>query len=256
MATPNKADSKEEQEKTIGKEAASQQANNGAPTTDDIREEVKATQSEVADLYERARRELNESVNRLRYEMSKFDVDEARQRARTWVEENPTLAVFLALGGGIVAGKLLSSAFRSPPPPTFGEKVRRQSNVVAKQARHLAHDVGEAVSDASGVLVRKAGQASTTAAQRARELGDVVARRAEELAAIAAEQAAELGDTVAERSVRTAHTFQEQAGEVADVARHKAEHGFDMAESAYNAAKTVLAAVVVKKVSDWIRRIA
>ncbi|MDX1548397.1 MAG: hypothetical protein R3247_15470 [Rhodothermales bacterium] len=211
---------------------------------------------EAADAYTRARRELNASIDRLRYEMAQFDADKARARARTWVEENPMLAVFLAIGAGILAGKVISAAFRPPPPPTLGERLRSGGHRLAARTRHYAQDVGSAAAVTGERLARRAGAVSETVAEHARELGEVVAHRAEELAAEAAEQAGVLGEVVADRSARAAHSFKVHAAETGTAAREKAEHGFDLAESAFNAAKTVLAAVVVKRAADWIRRIA
>ena len=251
MAKRDKQNPNVEKEKPLADEAAAAEATNGTPP-DDLTE----AEADVARAYEETRRELGSHLDRLRREMAQFDAAQASQRARTWVEDNPTLAVFLALGAGIVAGKLLTAAFRPPPPPSLGERIRRQSNQLARQAKGYAHDVGGSLEAAGSSLARRAETLTDTVSVHARDLGETVARRAETLAAVAAEQAAELGESVAEQSVRAARGLQSSASDAAGTVRDKASSGYDFAESALGAAKTVLAAVVVKKVSDFLRRVA
>ncbi|MFQ5572445.1 MAG: hypothetical protein ACE5G0_22450, partial [Rhodothermales bacterium] len=68
------------QEKTIGKEKAqAEESSNGAPTGDAVGEKVDDKAAEVTATYQRAKQELNEAVSKLRYEVSKLDVEQARQ---------------------------------------------------------------------------------------------------------------------------------------------------------------------------------
>lgn len=246
-------------EKTLGKEQA-QAVANGAPADaaaasaeatpgQAIKEEVKAKAADVSETYHRARQELQDSVARLRREVSEIDVDQARQRARTWVEENPALAVALAVGAGLVIGRLLSAALTPKPPPPLSERLRMQSRRLASQAQRYAHDVGDVVSE-------RASEAVDALARKAHDFGEEVVRRAGEVAESATERAAALGEAVAERSAKTAHALQDTARELPGAVREKASHGVDFAESLLKAARAVTAAVLVKKVTDWFRRVA
>ncbi len=243
-------------EKTLGKEQAAQ-VTNGAPAdaaeaaaeAGGIKEEVKEKATEIAETYARARQELQDSVAKLRREVAKIDVEQARERARTWVQENPTLAVALAVGAGLVIGRLLSAALTPKPPPPLSERLRLQSRRLASQAQRYAHDVGDVVSE-------RASEAVDALARKAHDFGEEVVRRAGEVAESATERAAALGEAVAERSAKTAHALQDTARELPGAVREKASHGVDFAESLLKAARAVTAAVLVKKVTDWFRRVA
>ena len=116
MAEPDEKKGQSQPDKTLGKKDAPE-ANNGAASEATQPEEVEQVANDLAERYANAKREINESINRLRYEMAQFDAAKAREQARHWVEENPALAAFLAVGAGIVIGKLVSKAFQPPPPP-------------------------------------------------------------------------------------------------------------------------------------------
>ena len=258
MAESEEQQDQANQDKTIGKQA--DEATNGAATEDELREKAEQAADDIAGAYADARRELNESMNRLRYEMAQFDAAQARARARTWVEENPVLAAFLAVGAGIVVGKLIAKAVRPAPPPTLGERLRQQSRSLASRAQHVAHDLGDVVaaraSEAGEGLARRASKASASVSRHARDLGDIVAQRAEEIADEAADQVGALGDTLSEQSHDAGRALRRQAAEAADSIKSSADQGISWAESGLNAAKTVAAAYVVKRFADWIRKAA
>ena len=92
---------KTEQETPIGTD----QTLPGDPATDSVAEDpagedTETKTAEVAAAYQRAKNELNEALDKLRHEMSKFDLEKAWKQARTFAEENPTLSIFLAVGDG------------------------------------------------------------------------------------------------------------------------------------------------------------
>jgi hypothetical protein len=70
----------------------------------------------------------------------------------------------------------------------------------------------------------------------------------------ASEQASGWGDSVAERADPAVRALQEAGEEIAGAARTRVSSSLDMFDSLVNVAKTVTAAVVVKKVTDWLRR--
>lgn len=215
--------------------------------------------------YERARNELQNAVARLRAEVSRVDLAQARLQARNWVRENPELASLLAIGGGLLVGRLISSAFKPAPPPTLGERLRQRADVLTTQAQRLAEDVAAAI--ASGAVVAGSAVAKTAkvASAQAQEVGETLARRAGEAAAAASHGAAELGEVLADRA-RTygdsaahfaeaaAHSIEKSAGKIERKLEKRASRGADYAESALNAARTIVAAAVIRRVNQWLRK--
>ncbi len=268
---------KAEQEKTIGK-AETQAAANGAqpeeampeeaPTEDAVAEEAGAEDAvkeevtdktdEIAATYERAKQELNEAVSKLRDELKQLDLEKARQQARTWVEENPTLTVFLALGAGIVVGRLIAGALKPAPPPPLSQRLKSQGRELASQAKYYAHDVSDVVAERAievgDAIVRRARELGEDVTRRARELGEDITRRATDAVAASSERAADWGESISERSSRAAHAVQDTAEEVAGSAKARTGHSLDVFDSLFNTAKSITAALVVKKVTDWLRR--
>ena len=219
----------------------------------------------AADAYDRARTELQNALSRLRSEIEQVDVAQARLKMREWVRENPELASLLAMGGGLLLGRLVSKALTPAPPPSMSERLRSRADLIARQAQSLAEDVAAAVAGgavvAGGAMARRARKVSEQAQDASVELS----RRARRAAGVASKGAAELGDTLAER----ARTLGHSAAELADTAAHtieksatrvqkdlkkRASRGGDYAESMLDAARTIVAAAVIKRVNDWIRR--
>ncbi len=287
MAKKKTQQEKAEQEKTIGK-AETQSAANGAqpeeampeeaPTEDAVVEEAGAEDAvteetgaedavteevtdktdEIAATYERAKQELNEAVSKLRDELKQLDLEKARQQARTWMEENPTLTVFLALGAGIVVGRLIAEALKPAPPPPLSKRLKSQGQELASQAKYYAHDVSDVVAERAievgDAIVRRARELGEDVTRRARELGEDITRRATDAVAASSERAADWGESISERSSRAAHAVQDTAEEVAGSAKARTGHSLDVFDSLFNTAKSITAALVVKKVTDWLRR--
>lgn len=268
MAKKKTEQEKAEPEKTIGK-AEAQAASNSAPpkasmpeeaVTEDLGAEDAAPEidktDEIAATYERAKKELTEAVSKLRDEIKQIDMEKARQKARTWVEENPTLTVFLALGAGIVVGKLLAEALKPAPPPPLSKRLKSQGRALASQAGHYAHDVSDVVADRAAevgeAIVRRARELGDDVTRRARELGEDVTRRATEAVAATSERAEDWGEAVSERSGRAAQAVHDTAEEVAG--RVKARAGLGVFESLFNTIKSITAALIVQKVTEWLRR--
>ncbi|MFQ5572540.1 MAG: hypothetical protein ACE5G0_22935, partial [Rhodothermales bacterium] len=197
-------------------------------------------------------------VSKLRYEVSKLDVEQARQQARTWVEENPTLALFLALGAGIAAGRLLSEALKPAPPPPLSQRFKAQGRELASQARHYAEEVSDVVSDRAAEvgheIIRRARELGEDVSRRTRELGKDVTRRAADTVSAVSDRAEAAGEEARERADHMTHALEEVAEEIATAVKERGGHGLGVGESLFNAAKTITAALVVKKVTDWLRR--
>lgn len=272
MAKKKAQQEKAEPEKTIGKAETRAAANGAQPEesmpeeapTDEavaeeaVKEEVIDKTDEIAATYERAKQELSEAVSKLRDELKQLDLEKARQQARTWVEENPTLTVFLALGAGIVVGRLIAGALKPAPPPPLSQRLKSQGRELASQAKHYAHDASDVVAERAievgDAIVRRARELGDDVTRRARELGEEVTRRATDAVAASSERAADWGESLSERSSRAAHAVQDTTEELAGNVKARAGHGLDIFDSLFNTAKSITAALVVKKVTDWLRR--
>lgn len=257
----NEKNKQAEEAEAVEQEAAKeamQEAANGAASVAASQEAGTDKTDEIAATYERAKHELNEAVSKLRHELSELDLEKARQQARTWVEENPTLTVLLALGAGILVGRVISEALKPAPPPPLSKRLRAQGRAVASQARHYAHDVGDIVSDrAKDVgeeIARRARELGEDVSRRAREMGQDVTRRAADVVATASEKTSDWGEAASEHTGDVAHALHEAADNLAGVVQRKTSHSRDVLDSVVNAAKSVTAALVVKKVTDWLRR--
>lgn len=264
---------------------------------------------ELTQAYERARDELNDAVRTLRMEIAKIDLDQARTRARTWVDENPTLAVFLGIGAGIVTGKLLSSAFRSEPPP-LSVRARRRADRWAHDAEgyagelstalayHLgraaraAGDAGDYVADHGGEFAERmskaAREASKDASKRAERIGKDISKHADRFGKDVSKHADRLGkdfskrashagrdvsrraedfaEAVAASTSRSVHALEEAAHDLSKTMKKRSkdaqkktkksvDRGLEFSDTALNAARTAVAAVLVKKVSDWMKQV-
>lgn len=277
----------EDQEKTGVDQPTTNGANSAEsrPLDGDATDARRRQVDELAHAYERARDELNEAVQSLRAEIAKVDLEKARLRARSWVDENPTLAVFLGIGAGIVTGRLLSNAFRSEPPP-LTTRARRRADKWAGDAGSYANELSTALAYHVGRAAKAAGEAGDYVAhqgadvadrvsRRARETGEDVSRRAERFGKDFSKRASHVGhdvsrraedaaDVLASSSARSVHALEEAAQDLSKTLKKKSkvakkktkksvDQGLAFSDTAMNAARTAVAAVVVKKVSDWMK---
>lgn len=225
---------------------------------------------------ENLRRELLNAIGDLRAEVARLQVDEARGRLREWIRNNPTLAIFLATGTGIVAGRLLTKALTPSPPPPLSERARQRARLLADTARQRAHEVGEGLSKqaiearkradtarrdateraaATGERLRtQARDWSSTVAERAAALRDQASDQAQTLSASIGEEAEGVGAAVAERAQGATNALRSSAERITDTA-DTVRSGYTAAKFGVKAAKLVFALLVAKKSSDWLRKI-
>lgn len=241
---------------------------------------------ELTRAYERARDELNEAVRSLRAEIAKIDLEQARVRARTWVDENPTLAVFLGIGAGILTGRLLANALRHEPP-SLQTRARRRADLLSHQAEESAQELAAAIAHHLGKAARSAGDAGDVVAhrgaefagivtRRAREVGDELSHRAERAGRDFSRHASHVGrdvsrraegaaESIADSTARSVQALEDAAHDLSKTlkkrskkaskgARKKIDRGVSFSETALNAARTAVAAVAVKKVNDWVQK--
>lgn len=235
---------------------------NGEHPAEDARQQVEEKAGDVAANYDRARRELQEVVQSLRQEIARLDLEQARLRARNWVDENPTLAVFLGIGAGMLAGKLLASALKPAPPPPWHRRALDRADGLAEQAKGFAAGVGAILAEQAALAGRRAYEAGDALSRQAGHTADVVSRKARTVGGEIARRAGELADAASDTADRSAHLLHETAGDVrknlrkkSKKAKKKARHAFDFGDTVRNAAGTAVAAVVIKKVNDWVRQL-
>ncbi|MEL6705762.1 MAG: hypothetical protein AAFP15_15960 [Bacteroidota bacterium] len=143
-------------------------------------------------------------------------------RTRTWIEDHPALAVTAAVGVGLTLGRVLSGAFKAPPPPSLTERVE-------VRARELGDEIAKR---------------GTTAAEKGRVM-----------AAKGSAAASDAGDVLRERLQDAGEKF----GDVAEVAAERAEEGYekakDFADVVADAVKAAVLGVVAKKADDWFDKL-
>ena len=208
--------------------------------------------SEASAAYEEAKSELLDAAAKLRAEVERFDVEQAQQRARGWIEENPLLAASLAAGAGIFVGRLMIKAVTPAPPPPLPVRARNRARALTSQSRHAVYDAGDAISEraedlskaialgtaaAVAALAKGAKEAGETISEGASTLGETVADYAADFSETVSDYASDLGGTishgtdtarrsVAKRSSSAAHAFQDRADQIGSrvsKAAHRAE---------------------------------
>lgn len=205
----------------------------------------------LQETFDRAQQQLSSAVTRIREEASNMDLDGARVRAKTWVEENPTLSVALAVGAGLLLGKALGSAL-TPEPPTFKKRALKQAHRMQRYATDLSGELAQKAALAGGAVLAGTTAAATVASRKAQEVGHVVAEGAQHLGHRAVDYAEGVLDQVQDVTKDGRKQFKKKSKK----ARRQAEHGLDFAGSLLDAARTATAAVVVKKITDWTRKVA
>lgn len=220
------------------------------------------------------------------------ELERVGSRAKTWVEENPTLAVFLAVGAGMLAGRVLTGVFTPKPPPLSVQLKRRGRNLLgraqgvgsdladraalaggvlahqaARRGREFAHHAGAVSQDVSKKAAKQARKAqkeaafyASEAAHKASDFGDVLQHQAEVLSAAATQRAAELGDQFAHLAEEAydaiSHKAENVAHDISGRVKETADSSFSVLEAILNTIKTAVVAVAVKKITGWIRSVA
>lgn len=232
-------------------------ANSNAATTAEANDDGQMAQrlNEFTDnlqqTFEKAQQQLSSAVAKLREEASNVDFDQARVRAKTWVEENPTLSVAVAVGAGLLIGKALGSAL-TPEPPTFKKRAYKQAQRMQHLAAGLSEDLAQRAARAGGAVLAGTTAAAAVASRKAQEVGHVVAEGAQNLSHRAVDYAEDVLDQVQDVTKDGRKQFKKKTKK----ARRQAEHRLDFAGSLLDAARTAVAAVVVKKITDWTRKVA
>ncbi|MDX1531572.1 MAG: hypothetical protein R3362_08605 [Rhodothermales bacterium] len=107
----------------------------------------------------------NARVDTLSYEPQDDWVD----KARTWVEDNPALAVLGAVALGLVAGRLIAAAIPEPEPESLADKIEARAKALAKEGRYYADDAGDAIAKQLAVAAAALGEASHVVSKNAKK---------------------------------------------------------------------------------------
>ncbi len=201
----------------------------------------------LADAYEKTRKELNEALNRLREQLARLDTEAAAQRARDWVAQNPALALLIALGAGVVTGRLIALAVEPAPPP-LRERARRSAAKLARKAQKEAKRLRRQLSKQMSAL-------GETVADRARTLQEELPDQAAVLAERVREQAEALSKALAQQASAASETLEEAARHTSKRVKRVSQRGLATAEALLSVAATAAAAATLKKLNDWMRRI-
>jgi hypothetical protein len=147
------------------------------------------------------------------YYLPEDDADSLVVRARTWVEENPLLAIAGAAGIGLLFGRAVLSAIPEPEPPSLAERVEKRTRVLRKDAEKYAKQAKKTAKKKSKVYGKKA-EVVTAAG------GALLAERlhaAAEAISDAADHAAEYAETGYERAQDYAETGIEKTKDFAEI---------------------------------------
>ncbi len=223
---------------------------NGAPESD-VSQRLSEFTDSLQQTFEKAQQQLSGAVTRLREEAANVDFEGARTRAKSWVEENPTLSVAAAIGAGLLIGKALGSAL-TPEPPTLKKRALKQAARVQRYASDLSEELAQRAARAGGAIAAGGAVAAAAASRKAQQVGHVVAENAADLGGRVVGYAEEVLDDVQGATKDTRKQFKKKTKK----ARKQADRGIDFAGSLLDAARTAVAAVVVKKITDWTRRVA
>ncbi len=205
---------------------------------------------QLNETFEKAQKQITDTVARLREEAANVDFDQARVRARSWVEENPTLSVAIAVGAGLLVGKALGSAL-TPEPPTLKKRALKQAQRVQRYAVDLGGDLAHRAALAGGALAAGGAAAASAASHKAQQVGHVVTERAADVGGRVATYTDGVLDTMQDATKDTRKQLKKKTKK----ARKSAEHGIDFAGALVDTARTAVAAVVVKKITDWTRKL-
>lgn len=208
-------------------------------------------------------KEFGAAMAEMTREFTKANIDDAQERAKSWVAEHPVLTVALAVGAGVVLGHALSRARRPAP---LSKRVRRQGKKLASQSSKLARDLGEDVAEraalAGSVLAAKAARAKAETRGVASSLRNAIEAGTSEVSHYVhaqrdrvGENAEDVLDAATSRAIDAWHAVQDVAEDASEAVEDMAKQGFGFVEQLMRVLKTVFTAVALKKITEWFRKI-
>ncbi len=195
----------------------------------------------------KAKNQIADRLGRMKEDLAKVDTEDVARRAGEWVRENPLLAISIAAGAGILMGRGLVALLTPSPPPPLPERARRRARALASSAHDYLGDIGDTISsravDTGSIIKKKADEAGVELTRKAQEFSDELTRRASDVA-----------DAIAETAVKARESASDKAQELPDLLKEHAGQGRDFADSLLGTIKAATAALVVRRIGDWIRR--
>ena len=171
------------------------------------------------------------------YYLPEDDADSIVVRARTWVEENPLLAIAGAASIGLLFGRAVLSAIPEPEPATLAERVEKRTRVLRKDAEKYAKQAKKTAKKKSKVYGKKA---------------EVVTAAGGALLAERLHAAAEAISDAADHAAEYAETGYDRAQDYAEAGIEKSK---DFAEIISDAVKAAIAGGVVAQTDRLIDKI-
>lgn len=207
--------------------------------------------------FEAAQKEIQAAMSEMRREFARANVEEAKSKARSWVERHPVLAVSMAVGVGIVIGRAVSVALQPDPWPV---RTRKKGQQLATRAQKIAREAGASAADRASRTRKELAKETAEARRRVGTSAEKAlsgARKAGTQASHLGERVAHLAEdtygTLTQRASQAAHSVQERADEVAEAAHEAAEQGSKWASALFTTVRTLLIAVVVRKLTRFFR---
>ena len=194
--------------------------------------------------YEKARENFDRAFGQ---QFRGFDRKETKSKLEAWVQKNPTLAIFLSVGAGILVGRLAKKSFTPSPPPPLTERARRQAGRltadVQRYARETQDEVSKRTAKAQEDLGRRAGKARENLSRRSKEWSESTSR-----------QAADLGKRASEQASGASRYARESSGKASKALKKKARHGSNVMEVLLLSLRSAAIAGVLGQVGRWMRK--
>lgn len=215
---------------------------------------------------DKAKKELNQTMERLRSEIDRIDVQKAKNEAREWIRENPALAIVIGIGAGVIVGRLLGRAFSPPSPVQTVEAVYPRDRTLAQQAKEYATLIGASVARHAYEASRKAKATGEQVLRKASEVGSQLTDEASEWVDTLSEQTGEVADHVRTAARMSAEKMEDVAHELGDTwtdrtkqARaelsRQTRRGLAITETVLDGIRAMLATFVFKRIMDWVKRV-
>ncbi len=228
------------------------------PEAADVSARLESFTADLSATFDKTREDLSGVLETLRLQAAEFDAKQAGTQVKTWVEANPAIAVAVAVGGGLLIGRALGSAFSPPPPPTFKQRVQSGAHQVGERASSLGEEILKSAAVAGAAIAAGSAKAVSEASKGAHKAGEVIADyastasdRASHLAEDAYQSVDDFSETASKEIKKAGKRARKQGKHLAHEASSAAHIGAEMSERAMAAARTVVAAYVVKKIGDW-----
>ena len=208
--------------------------------------------------YDRARKDFDKAFGSVRQQVRGFDTKETKNKIEAWVKENPTLTIFLSVGAGILAGRLVKKAFTPSPPPPLSERARSQAGKLTADVQRYARDTRDEVSkrtaEAQKDLGRRAGEARKNLSRQSEAWSEMTSKQAADLGKRASKQAAQFKEEASRQASEAGKFARDSSGKASKTLKKKARHGSNVMEVLLLSLRSAAIAGVLGQVGRWMRK--